>query len=256
MGSLLFKKKSKHMVKAVKTTKVVKKAKTVKATAAKSVEKKPVKVSASEGLSAQVFGLDGKVKSHMTLPAEVFGQTPNKQLLAQAVRVYMANQREGSASTKTRGEVEGSTRKIYKQKGTGKARHGSIRAHIFVGGGIVFGPVPHSFSMDFPVKMKRKALASALSTQLKAGNILVVDGLETVNKTKGMAEALTAIGTKKGVLVVLAKEAGQASRTARNIESVSILPAVSLNTYAVMAAQKVVFMKDAVGQVKDIITKV
>ncbi len=237
-----------------KTTKVVKKTTAVKAPVAKAAVK-TTKASATEGLSAAVLGLDGKVKSHMTLPVEVFGEKPNKQLLAQAVRVYLANQREGSASTKTRGEVEGSTRKIYKQKGTGKARHGSIRAHIFVGGGIVFGPVPHSFTLDFPVKMKRKALASALSTQLQAGNVLVVDGLETVEKTKAMATTLTALGTKNGVLVVLAKDSGVASRAVRNIEGVSVLPSMSLNTYAVMAAQKIVFMKDAVGQIKDIITK-
>jgi large subunit ribosomal protein L4 len=252
MGSLLFKKKS-NMAKVTKPTKAVKVAKVAKKAVAPVVEK--AKVAHTDGLSASVFGLDGKVKSHMTLPSEVFAEGPNKQLLAQAIRVYLANQREGSASTKTRGEVEGSTRKIYRQKGSGKARHGSIRAHIFVGGGIVFGPVPHSFSMDFPVKMKRKALAVALTTQLQAGNVLVVDGLETVNKTKIMAEALSAIGTKKNVLVVLAKESKDAARAARNIEGVSIVPATSLNTYSVMAAQKVVFMKDAVGQVKEVITK-
>jgi large subunit ribosomal protein L4 len=248
MGSLLFKKKA-NMAKAVtKPTKAVKAAK-VASKAAPKAEK------ASEGLSAAVMGLDGKVKSRMTLPSEVFAQKANKQLLAQAVRVYLANQREGSASTKTRGEVEGSTRKIYRQKGTGNARHGSIRAHIFVGGGIVFGPVPHSFTMDFPVKMKRKALIGALTAQHEAGNVLVVDGLETVKKTKAMAETLTAVGTKKNVLIVLAKESGLTSQTARNIEGVSVLPASSLNTYAVMAAQKIVFMKDAVTQVRDIVTK-
>jgi large subunit ribosomal protein L4 len=243
------------MATATKTKKVVKAAvKAPKKVAAKTVEK-PVKASASEGLSVSVLGLDGKSKGRMTLPSEVFGETPNEQLIAQAVRVYLANQREGSASTKTRGEVEGSTRKIFKQKGTGRARHGSIRAHIFVGGGIAFGPVPHSFSMDFPVKMKRKALAGALSTQFKSGNIIIMDELETVKKTKSMAQALTAAGVSKGVLLVLAKEANLASRSARNIEGVDTILGTNLHTYTVMSHQKIVFMKDAVSQLKDIITK-
>ncbi len=231
------------MAKVTKTTKSVKATKPVKKTVA------------SEGLSTQVLGLDGKAKGKMTLPSEVFGQKPNKQLLAQAVRVYLANQREGSASTKTRGEVEGSTRKIYRQKGTGRARHGSIRAHIFVGGGIVFGPVPHSFSMNFPVKMKRKALAGALSSQLQAENIIVVDGLEGVEKTKAVSQALMAVGAQKNVLLVVAKEAGATARAARNIAYVDVVPSTSVNTYDVLAHQKVVLMKDSIAQMKEIITK-
>ena len=99
-----------------------------------------------DGLNVQVFSTDGSEKGTMVLPKEVFGEKINKQLMSQFVRVYLANQRQGGANTKTRGEVEGSSRKIYKQKGTGRARHGSIRAHIFVGGGVVFGPVTHDFS--------------------------------------------------------------------------------------------------------------
>ena len=242
------------MAKKTKITKKTKVAKVAKKTVVAPVLKGE-KPTASERLSVQVLGLDGKAKGRMTLPSEVFGAKPNKQLLAQAVRVYLANQREGSASTKTRGEVEGSTRKIYRQKGTGRARHGSIRAHIFVGGGIVFGPVPHSFSMDFPTKMKRKALASALSSQFQSGNIIIVDGLEGVTKTKAMAGALTAAGATKNILLVLAKEAGKVLRAARNIEGVDILPGMSLNTYSVLSHRKIVFMKDAITLVKEVITK-
>lgn len=215
---------------------------------------KAKKTTKDVGFSISVLGIDGKSKGRMALPAEVFGVTPNKQLMAQAVRVYLANQREGSASTKTRGEVEGSTRKIYRQKGTGRARHGSIRAPIFVGGGIVFGPVPHGFTMAFPVKMKRKALASALSTQLASGNIVVVDGLGGLTKTKSMAKALTNTGISGSTLLVLSPESGTAFRAARNIEDVDVLPAKSLNTYAVLTHQKIVFMKDAVSAVETILT--
>lgn len=202
----------------------------------------------TENFSVNVFGLDGKKTGTMTLPAELFGLKPNTQLMAQAVRVHLANQREGSASTKTRGQVEGSTRKIYRQKGTGNARHGSIRAHIFVGGGVAFGPVPHSFTLNFPAKMKRKALASALSQQFESGNVVVVDGFTEVKKTKGMAQALTAVGAVGTILLVSGKETGKVSRVARNIEGVDVMPAKSLNTYVVLAHKKIVFMKDAVKQ--------
>lgn len=194
-----------------------------------------------------VLGIDGKAKGRITLPAGVFGVKPNKQLMAQAVRVYLANQREGGAATKTRGKVEGSTRKIYRQKGTGRARHGSIRAPIFVGGGIVFGPVPHSFSKDLPVKMKRNALVSALSSQFAAGNIIVVDGLAGLENTKSMAKTLANVGAVGKILLALSDKPGNAFRVARNIEGVEGIPAKNLNTYAVLVHQKLVFMKDAIG---------
>src|SRR3990170_6251019 len=138
-------------------------------------------------LNVPVVGVDGKTKSKIQLPKELFGAKVNKALLAQAVRVYLANQRTGNAATKTRGEVEGSTRKIYRQKGTGRARHGAIRAPIFVGGGIVFGPRPHDFHLDFPKKMKRRALGSALTSKLGSGDVIVVSGLSDLEpKTKYM----------------------------------------------------------------------
>lgn len=194
-----------------------------------------------------VLGIDGKAKGRITLPAHMFSVKPNKQLMAQAVRVYLANQREGGAATKTRGKVEGSTKKIYRQKGTGRARHGSIRAPIFVGGGIVFGPVPHSFSKDLPVKMKRKALSSALSSQFAEGNVIVVDGLAGLENTKSMAKTLANVGAVGKILLALSDKPGNAFRVARNIEGVEGIPAKNLNTYAVLVHQKLVFMKDAIG---------
>jgi large subunit ribosomal protein L4 len=230
---------------------VTKSTKTTKATkAVKTVASEAKEAGASTGLTVSVLGTDGKVKGKMTLPAEVFAQKASKALLAQAIRVYQANQREGSASTKTRGEVEGSTRKIYRQKGTGRARHGSIRAHIFVGGGVVFGPVPHSFTLQMPEKMRRKALTGALTSQLEAGRVIVMDGLEAVTKTKSMAQALVAASAVKNVLLVVGKDATVVTRAARNIEGVDIVPSTSLNTYTVLAHQKIVFMKDAVAQLK------
>lgn len=184
----------------------------------------------------------------MTLPKELFAAKINKPLMAQAVRVYLANQRQGTASTKTRGEVEGSTRKIYRQKGTGRARHGAIRAPIFVGGGIAFGPTPRDYHLDFPKKMKRAALSSALTSAFQEGKMIVVDGLSLVAKTKIMANTLQTVGTKGSTLLVVGKDAGVTMRAARNIADLDILPAQNLHAYSVISHQKVVCMKEAIGE--------
>lgn len=221
--------------KAVKAEKPVKTAK-----AAKPVEDK---------LAVSVVGLDGKAAGRVTLPKELFGAKVNKQLIAQAVRIYLANQRVGHASTKTRGEVEGSTRKIYRQKGTGRARHGAIRAPIFVGGGIVFGPKPRDYSMSLPQKMKKVALASALTSQLEKGNVVVMSGLSDVTaKTKVVNGALHAIGADKRTLLVVAASAENVKRAARNIERVDMVDVASLFTYAVVSHPKIVFMKEAIAE--------
>jgi large subunit ribosomal protein L4 len=212
--------------------------------------KKVASVKKTVGVRTPVVGLDGKAAGFVTLPAELFGAKINNQLMAQAVRVYLANQRGGHASTKTRGEVEGSTRKIYKQKGTGKARHGGIRAPIFVGGGIVFGPRTRDYSLGFPQKMRRVALASALTSQLKNKNIIVVSGLSDVTKTKIVAGALIAVGATRKTLLVTAKDSGIVVRAGRNIEGVDILPVSDLNTYSVLMYSKLVFMKEAIGELK------
>ena len=200
-----------------------------------------MKTKETKALSAQVVGVDGKAKGRITLPVELFGAKINKQLLAQAVRVYLANQRAGGASTKTRGQVEGSTRKIYRQKGTGRARHGAIRAPIFVGGGIVFGPKPRDFRLSLPQKMRRAALASALTSKLT--DVIIVDGLGEIEKTKGMASALSSVGATGKTLLVTSKGG---NRAARNIAQVDVKPANMLNAYGVLSHQKLVFTKDVI----------
>lgn len=240
---------TKIKISAVKTKKP---ATRVKKVAAPSV---PVAKEEKGTMSVAVVGVDGKSKGHVSLPEALFGAPANAQLLSQAVRVYLANQREGGASTKTRGEVEGSTRKIYRQKGTGKARHGAIRAPIFVGGGIVFGPRPKDFRLEFPKKMRRMALASALSARQKEQNVQVMDGLETLNKTKRVAEALEATGAKYPMLLVIAKDEGQIMRCARNIADVETMPVTSLNVYAVLAHKSIVVTRAAVKGLRDVFTK-
>ena len=123
------------------------------------------------GLNIDVFDIKGKNVGSISLPESIFKAKVNPQVVAQAVRVYLANQRQGTSSTKTRGEVQGSTRKIYRQKGTGRARHGSIRAPIFVHGGVAFGPKPRDFSLKIPSKIKQQALFSAFSSKFSADEI-------------------------------------------------------------------------------------
>lgn len=234
--------------------KVVKKpvAKVVSAPAAKTPAKAAVSVDGKKSLVASVLDVTGKSAGTVTLPSELFGAHVNQTLMAQAVRVYHANQRSGTASTKTRGQVEGSTRKIYKQKGTGKARHGGIRAPIFVGGGIVFGSTPRDYSLQFPKKMKLAALASALTHVYQKGAIIFVDGLEALPaKTREVVKSLTALSAGSSVLLVLDNSAAGVARASRNIEGLEIMPVVNLHPYALLSHQKIVFMKSAVSQSKE-----
>ncbi len=181
------------------------------------------------------------------LPKALFGAKVNDALLAQAVRVHLANQREGSAKTKTRGEVEGSSRKIYRQKGTGRARHGSIRASIFVGGGRVFGPVPRDHSLKLTKNMKREAIISALSA--KAKDTIVLPGLEAVEpKTKHVVTALRSAHVSGSTLLVVSKDASNLMRAARNIGNVTLIKSTDLNPYAVLTHKTIVFTKESIQE--------
>lgn len=203
-------------------------------------------------LELEVFDAKGKVKEIVKLPKEIFGVKINKALLSQAVRVYLANQRKGTASTKTRGEVVGSTRKIWQQKGTGRARHGSRKAPIFVGGGIVFGPRPRDYSLDLPKNMKRLALFSALSSKLKEGEIKGVTSLDSLEpKTKIIAEIfknLNIAEKKRNVLFVMpfGPKFENLHRAVRNLRGVNILNANILNTYEVLNNRLILLLKEAI----------
>jgi large subunit ribosomal protein L4 len=219
--------------------------------AAELVKKKTAAV--RNAVKIDVLDLNGKVVETLSLPGEIFAAKVNPTLMAQAVRVYLANQRRGTVSTKTRGEVEGSTRKIYRQKGTGRARHGSIRAPIFVGGGLVFGPKPRDYSMSMPQKMRRAALFSALTTKLNDKELSVVQGFEKLEpKTKAMVKALTGVTDMKkpSVLLVIptdVKSVENITKATRNIAGVTYLSVNQLNTYAVLRAKQLIMTKDAVS---------
>lgn len=204
-------------------------------------------------LTASVYDLKGKVVGRVSLPAEIFGVEEKPKLVAQAVRVYLANQRQGNASTKTRGEVQGSTRKIYRQKGTGRARHGGIRAPIFVHGGIAHGPTPHNFSLSLPQKMKRLALFSSLSSKFKDGEVKIIDLDKITPKTKVMAKALRSLELSGKTLLVTPGGTADFKNvylSARNIPGVKIQTAVTLNTYDVLDNKGILFMRDSLDTLK------
>lgn len=200
----------------------------------------------SATFSVPVYSLLGKEAGSLDLPKSIFGVEVNKALLSQALRVYLNNQKGHFSHTKTRGEVEGSTRKIYRQKGTGRARHGGVRAPIFVGGGIALGPKSRKTILDLPKKMKKAALISALSQKLQDRDILAVSGLEkATGKTSEISKFLKGIG-KKSVLIVSEKSNELAKRAAQNIKGIDLIAAEDINTFEVIKAQSLIFTKGAV----------
>lgn len=251
---------SKPAVKAVVAKTAVKKeAKTL--VKESSVPVASVKKVEHKGVTVDVFGMDGSKSATMTLPGEIFNAKINPNLMAQAVRVYLANQRSGTASSKTRGEVNGTTKKIYRQKGTGRARHGAAKAPLFVGGGVTFGPKPHSFALTLPKKMKRNALFSALSSKFQEKKIMIVDFNGATGKTKEIAGVLKTLGLiqKNGdahsVLLVANKDQEMVNRSARNIEGLSVQVAGNLNAYEVLNGNMLVFVKETVDTLKNTFLK-
>ncbi len=217
-----------------------------KATKAKKTTAASTKAASS--VKAKTQSEEKPVSAGKNLPKELFGGKVNKAILAQYVRVFLANQREGSARTKTRGQVEGSTRKIYRQKGTGRARHGSIRAPIFVGGGIVFGPVARDYHLTMSKDMKRKALLSAFAARV--ADTVVVDGIEDAEKTKVVAGALKSSVGMGNVLFIVPKAAEKLVRASRNIKGVDVVRATDVNPYEVLTHKTIVFTKSALEESK------
>lgn len=211
----------------------------------------PAKKLKTPGFSIPVYSLAGRASGTMSLPKEIFGVKVNEKLLAQAVRVYMTNQKTLTASTKTRAQVQGSTAKIYRQKGTGRARHGAIRAPIFVGGGIVFGPKPRKVKLDLPKKMKKAALISAFSSKMGDKGIVGVSGIDKASgKTKEMAKLLNKISIGKSTLIVTSEKVDNVVRGIRNIPGVDVMPANLINAYEVLKHDMLLITKEAVERLK------
>ena len=201
-------------------------------------------------LTTNLYNFEGKTEEKITLPKEFFGAEINNQLLAQSVRVYLSNQRKAKAQAKTRGEVIGSTRKIYRQKGTGKARHGDLKAPIFVGGGKAHGPTgEQNYKQSLSQKMRQVALASALSSKFNHNQFYCFDGTEKIKgKTKEiekLVRSLPANPKKDKFLLVLPARSETIKRAVRNYERFSITDVKNLSVYQILNCGILVFTKEA-----------
>jgi large subunit ribosomal protein L4 len=195
-----------------------------------------------------VYNLKRESVGQLDLADDVFGAEVNEALLYDVLKAQLASRRSGSASTKSRSDVSGSTRKLFKQKGLGQARHGAIRAMNFVGGGTAHGPKPHSFAYKPPRKMRAGAIRSALSLKLQEGALTVVDKFELSEiKTKGLAFVLKALQVDKGSLIVDAAGNDNLRLSVRNLAASMYLPPEGVNLYDVLRHPHLVLTKDAVA---------
>jgi large subunit ribosomal protein L4 len=199
--------------------------------------------------AVSVISPSGAAGKTMDLPEEIFGAKVNIPLIHQVVVAQRAAARQGTASVKTRGEVRGGGRKPYRQKGTGRARQGSLRAPHYAGGGVAHGPVPRSYAQRTPKKMKTAALRGALSDRLSHGRVLVVSAFVEGDapRTRDAVSVLTgAIGSLgRPVLVVAHRDDDLTWRSLRNVPRVHVLAEDQLNTYDVLASDHVVFTEQA-----------
>lgn len=236
----------------VKKTENIKKEKKVAVVKVVKVETKP---KADSVLSITAFDLTGKEAGSLSLPKEVFGQEVNTPLLLQAIRILTTNQKAHWSNTKTRGEVQGSTRKIFKQKGTGRARHGSITAPIFVGGGIALGPKSRKTQLDLPKKMKKAALISALSEKVLNKEII---GLTSIDKATGKTKELSNFAKKvavKSLLLVDADKSEALLRASKNLKNITLVSVSDLNPLQVTRFDRVVLTQNAITALQTKLTK-
>ncbi len=199
-----------------------------------------------------VYNMQGEQVDTIELNDAVFGVEVNEHLVHMAVVAQLANKRQGTQKAKTRSEVSGGGRKPWRQKGTGHARQGSIRAPQWKGGGVVFAPVPRDYSMSMNKKEKRAALKSALTSRVEAGKLIVVDELKLPEiKTREFQKVMDALKVGKA-LVVLDSVDRNVILSARNIEGIKTTQVGSLNTYDVMKYSTVVLTKQAVSNIEEV----
>lgn len=199
-----------------------------------------------------LYNVNGEQVGEIALNDEIFGVPLNESVLHDAAVAQMANRRQGTHDTKTRAEVRGGGRKPWRQKGTGRARHGTIRSPIWRGGGIVFGPHPRDYGYSLPRKVKRLALKSALSAKVAAGELLVLDELKLAEpKTKDIVRILDNLKVNDALLVTADKDEN-VEKSARNIPNIMPVMASGLNVYDILAYGKLVLTRDAVAKVEEV----
>ena len=201
-------------------------------------------------LDAAAFTARGTERERVSLPEQLFDGTVNMPVMHQAVKAYLANQRQGNASTKTRGFVVGGNQKPWKQKGTGRARQGSIRAPHFVGGGTVFGPQPRSYAQYVPRQVRALARKSALNARAREGSIIVIDAFNfETPKTSQVVSLINRLGIDDRKILILTDGAKtNVYRAGRNIRDVMVLPYSDVSTYHILWSDVVLIESSALGQ--------
>lgn len=203
--------------------------------------------------SVKVYNMSGAEVGQMELSDDVFGCEYNEALVHQAVVTMLANERQGTKSALTRAEVRGGGRKPWRQKGTGRARQGSIRAPQWTGGGVVFAPKPRDFSKKMNVKARREAIRVALSQKVADGQFIVLDELKlSAAKTKEMVKVLGNLNIDKKVLLVLSGDCSDVMRASNNIPNVTLINAENINTYQIVNNCKILVTKEGVGKITEV----
>jgi large subunit ribosomal protein L4 len=201
-----------------------------------------------------LFKQDGSKNGEVSLNDDIFGITPNESVVFDAVLMQRASLRQGTHAVKNRSVVSGGGKKPWRQKGTGRARQGSIRSPQWVGGGTVFGPTPRSYSYKLPRKVRRLAIKSVLSEKVADQALVIVDKLAfEAPKTKEFAKVLASLNVNKKVLVVLEDGNDLAALSARNLENVTVINAKNVNVLDVLNNDKLVLTQEALSQVEEVL---
>ena len=206
-------------------------------------------------LTARYFSVSGEPGDALELPEDLFDGVVNEAVLHQVIKAYLANQRQGNASTKTRAEVSGGNSKVWKQKGTGRARQGSTRAPHWRHGGVAFGPRPRSYHQDLPKKVKALARRSAFNKRALNNEVAVIERLElSAAKTKQIIELLAKIGIgEQKILILTAGQNENVFRSARNLQNVQVLPFREASAYEVLNARQVLIEAEALRPAEEVV---
>jgi large subunit ribosomal protein L4 len=201
-----------------------------------------------------VFGKEGQEIEKIDLSDSVFGVEINTHVVHLALKRQLANARRGCACTKTRGEVRGGGKKPWRQKGTGRARHGSRRSPVWKGGGVIFGPKPRDFSLTLPKKVRRLALKSVLTSKLNEGKCKVVDSISIDSpKTKSVVEFLDRLNLENTTLIVIPERDVNLEKSARNLSYAKVILAVNLNIHDILTYDNLVLTKGAVKTIEEVL---
>ncbi len=204
-------------------------------------------------MQLSVYDVKGEIVEDIDVREDVFAVPFNEAVVHQAMVRQLANKRQGSASTKNRGEVAGSTRKLYRQKHTGRARRGDIRSPLLRGGGVVFGPCPRCYRQSMPKKMRRLALRCVLSSKVREGQMKVVDDLRLETpKTREMADILSALGADSSALIITAQSDPNVVKASRNLAGIRVLPSSLLNVLDLVSHKTLLATIPAVRNIEQI----